>query len=100
MTLWPVWKPKTRSEIDQTMIDLDGTENKRQARRQRHFGSFAGGCQAQAEEAGLPLYRYLGGTMASTLPVPMMNIVNGGQHADNPIDIPGIHDYAGRCRLD
>ena len=43
--------------------------------------------KAQAEEAGLPLYRYLGGTMARTLPVPMMNIVNGGQHADNPIDI-------------
>jgi enolase len=43
--------------------------------------------KAQAEEAELPLYRYLGGTMARTLPVPMMNILNGGKHADNPIDI-------------
>ena len=43
--------------------------------------------KAQAEEAGLPLYRYLGGTMARTLPVPMMNILNGGKHADNPMDI-------------
>ena len=74
-------------EIDQTMIDLDGTENKAKLGANAILAVSMAVAKAQAEEAGLPLYRYLGGTMARTLPVPMMNIINGGQHADNPIDI-------------
>ncbi|MFR2533511.1 MAG: phosphopyruvate hydratase, partial [Alphaproteobacteria bacterium] len=73
--------------IDQAMIDLDGTENKGRLGANAILAVSLAVAKAQAEEAGLPLYRYLGGTMARTLPVPMMNIVNGGQHADNPIDI-------------
>ena len=73
--------------IDQTMIDLDGTENKGKLGANAILAVSLAVAKAQAEEAGLHLYRYLGGTMARTLPVPMMNIVNGGQHADNPIDI-------------
>ncbi len=74
-------------EIDRTMIELDGTENKGKLGANAILAVSMAVAKAQAEEAGLPLYRYLGGTMARTLPVPMMNIVNGGKHADNPIDI-------------
>lgn len=74
-------------EIDRTMIELDGTENKGKLGANAILAVSMAVAKAQAEESGLPLYRYLGGTMARTLPVPMMNIVNGGQHADNPIDI-------------
>ncbi len=74
-------------EIDRTMIELDGTENKGKLGANAILAVSLAVAKAQAEEAGLPLYRYLGGTMARTLPVPMMNIVNGGKHADNPIDI-------------
>ena len=69
------------------MIELDGTENKGKLGANAILAVSLAVAKAQAEESGLPLYRYLGGTMARTLPVPMMNIVNGGQHADNPIDI-------------
>ncbi len=74
-------------EIDNAMINLDGTENKGKLGANAILAVSLAVAKAQAEEAGLPLYRYLGGTMARTLPVPMMNIVNGGKHADNPIDI-------------
>lgn len=74
-------------DIDNTMIDLDGTENKGNLGANAILSVSLAVAKAQAEEAGLPLYRYLGGTMARTLPVPMMNILNGGKHADNPIDI-------------
>ncbi|MBQ9732168.1 MAG: phosphopyruvate hydratase [Alphaproteobacteria bacterium] len=74
-------------DIDRTMIELDGTENKGKLGANAILAVSMAVAKAQAEEAGLPLYRYLGGTMARTLPVPMMNIVNGGKHADNPIDI-------------
>ena len=74
-------------DIDSAMIELDGTENKGRLGANAILAVSLAVAKAQAEEAGLPLYRYLGGTMARTLPVPMMNIVNGGQHADNPIDI-------------
>ena len=74
-------------EIDQTMIDLDGTENKGKLGANAMLAVSLAVAKAQAEEAGLPLYRYLGGTMARTLPVPMMNILNGGEHADNNVDI-------------
>jgi len=73
--------------IDKAMIDLDGTENKGKLGANAILAVSLAVAKAQAEESELPLYRYLGGTMARTLPVPMMNIVNGGKHADNPIDI-------------
>jgi len=76
-----------QSVIDQTMIDLDGTPNKERLGANAILGVSLAVAKAAAEEAGLPLYRYIGGVSASILPVPMMNIVNGGQHADNPIDI-------------
>jgi len=72
--------------IDQTMIDLDGTPNKARLGANAILGVSMAVAKAAAEEAELPLYRYIGGTQARLLPVPMMNIVNGGAHADNPID--------------
>ena len=73
--------------VDRTMIDLDGTPNKSRLGANAILGVSLAVAKASAEEAGLPLYRYVGGTFARTLPVPMMNIINGGAHADNPIDI-------------
>ncbi|WP_421781560.1 phosphopyruvate hydratase [Kiloniella litopenaei] len=73
--------------IDQVMIDLDGTENKSRLGANAILGVSLAVAKASAEDAGLPLYRYVGGSFARTLPVPMMNIINGGAHADNPIDI-------------
>jgi len=73
--------------VDEEMIALDGTENKGKLGANAILSVSLAISKAMAEEAGLPLYRYLGGTMARTLPVPMMNILNGGKHADNPIDI-------------
>ncbi|MCI0431598.1 MAG: phosphopyruvate hydratase [Rhodospirillales bacterium] len=72
--------------IDQTMIDLDGTESKSRLGANAILGVSLAVAKAAAEEAGLPLYRYVGGAFARMLPVPLMNIVNGGAHADNPID--------------
>jgi enolase len=73
--------------IDQTLIELDATANKRRLGANAILGVSLAVAKAAAEDAGLPLYRYVGGTYARTLPVPMMNIINGGAHADNPIDI-------------
>ena len=73
--------------LDTAMIELDGTENKGRLGANAILGVSLACAKAAAEEAGLPLFRYIGGTFAHTLPVPMMNIINGGQHADNPIDI-------------
>ena len=73
--------------IDTTMIELDGTENKGRLGANAVLGVSLGVAKAAAKEVGLPLYRYIGGTLANTLPVPMMNILNGGEHADNAIDI-------------
>jgi len=73
--------------IDQTMIELDGTANKGRLGANAILGVSLAVAKAAADDAGLPLYRYVGGTFASVLPVPMMNIINGGAHADNPIDI-------------
>ncbi|MEO1170173.1 MAG: phosphopyruvate hydratase [Pseudomonadota bacterium] len=72
--------------IDHAMIDLDGTPNKARLGANAILGVSLAVAKAAAEARGLPLYRYVGGTSASTLPVPMMNIINGGEHADNPID--------------
>lgn len=75
-----------QAAIDQTMIDLDGTPNKSKLGANAILGVSLAVAKAAAEASGLPLYRYVGGTSARVLPVPMMNIVNGGAHADNPID--------------
>ncbi|MCX7346264.1 MAG: phosphopyruvate hydratase [Alphaproteobacteria bacterium] len=72
--------------IDRTMIELDGTANKAKLGANAILGVSLAVAKAAAESCGLPLYRYVGGAAARTLPVPMMNIINGGAHADNPID--------------
>ena len=73
--------------IDKTMIELDGTENKARLGANAILGVSLAVAKAAADEAALPLYNYIGGANAHLLPVPMMNIINGGAHADNPIDI-------------
>jgi enolase len=73
-------------QIDQVMIDLDRTPNKSRLGANAILGVSLAVAKAAAESADMPLYRYVGGTSARTLPVPMMNIINGGVHADNPID--------------
>jgi len=73
-------------KIDQTMIELDGTPNKGRLGANAILGVSLAVAKAAAEASGLPLYRYVGGANARILPVPMMNIINGGAHADNPID--------------
>jgi enolase len=75
-----------QAAIDQVMIDLDKTANKSKLGANAMLAVSMAVAKAAAEEAGLPLYRYIGGTNAKTLPVPMMNILNGGAHADNKID--------------
>ena len=74
-------------EVDQAMIDLDGTPNKSRLGANAILGVSLALAKASAAEAGLPLYRYVGGAAAHVLPVPLMNIINGGAHGDNPIDI-------------
>ncbi len=74
-----------QEEIDQLMIDLDGTPNKSKLGANAILGVSLAVAKAAAKEAGLPLYRYIGGVSAKTLPVPMMNIINGGSHSDAPI---------------
>ena len=73
--------------VDMTMIELDGTPNKGRLGANAILGVSLAVAKAAADYSGQPLYRYVGGTSARTLPVPMMNIINGGEHADNPIDI-------------
>lgn len=73
--------------IDKLLIDLDGTENKGKLGANAILGVSMAVAKAAAEELGLPLFQYLGGVNAKVLPVPMMNIINGGQHADNNVDI-------------
>jgi len=75
-----------QARIDRMMCQLDGTPNKGRLGANAILGVSLAVAKAAAEEAGLPLYRYVGGAAASLLPVPQMNIVNGGAHADNPID--------------
>ena len=74
-------------QIDQLMLDLDGTDNKGNLGANAILGVSLAVAQAAAEEVGLPLYRYVGGANAHVLPVPMMNVLNGGEHADNNVDI-------------
>ncbi len=73
--------------IDRMMIELDGTDNKERLGANAILAVSMATAKAAAQAVGQPLYRYIGGTFARTLPVPMMNIINGGSHADNPVDI-------------
>ncbi|MBA4355932.1 MAG: phosphopyruvate hydratase, partial [Novosphingobium sp.] len=73
-------------DIDLAMIELDGTENKSRLGANAILGTSLAIAKAAADARGLPLYSYVGGVSAHVLPVPMMNIINGGEHADNPID--------------
>jgi enolase len=73
--------------IDTTLIDLDGSPNKSRLGANAILAVSLAVAKAAAQDFGMPLYRYVGGVFARVLPVPMMNIINGGQHADNPIDI-------------
>ncbi len=73
--------------VDRTLIRIDGTETKKKLGANAILGVSVAVAKAAAEEAGLPLYQYLGGVNARTLPVPMMNVINGGAHADNNLDI-------------
>ncbi|MCC6515727.1 MAG: phosphopyruvate hydratase [Chitinophagales bacterium] len=73
-------------EIDTILLELDGTENKKKLGANAILAVSMAAAKAGAQEAGLPLYRYIGGTNARTLPIPLMNILNGGAHADNKID--------------
>jgi len=77
---------EAQAQIDETMIALDGTPNKARLGANAILGVSLAAAKAAAISADLPLYRYVGGTSARLLPVPMMNIINGGAHADNPID--------------
>ncbi|MDO9412857.1 MAG: phosphopyruvate hydratase [Pseudolabrys sp.] len=77
---------ESQVQIDETMIALDGTPNKARLGANAILGVSLAAAKAAANAADLPLYRYVGGTAARLLPVPMMNIINGGMHADNPID--------------
>ncbi|MGB4645583.1 MAG: phosphopyruvate hydratase, partial [Dictyoglomaceae bacterium] len=72
--------------VDKTMIDLDGTENKSRLGANAILAVSLATARAAAESVGLPLYAYLGGAQAKELPVPLMNVINGGKHADNPLD--------------
>ena len=76
-----------QEEIDAAMIELDGTANKGRLGANAILGVSLATAKAAADFCAMPLYRYVGGTSARVLPVPMMNIINGGEHADNPIDI-------------
>ena len=91
--------------IDDLMRELDGTENKRKLGANAILGVSLAVCRAAAAEAGLPLYRHIGGINAKVLPVPMMNILNGGAHADNNLDIQefmimpaGLPDFSSALR--
>ncbi|MET4896049.1 phosphopyruvate hydratase [Sphingomonadaceae bacterium jetA1] len=75
-----------QADLDHIMIELDGTENKGRLGANAILGVSLAAAKAAAEARGLPLYKYIGGVSAHLLPVPMMNIINGGEHADNPID--------------
>src|ERR1044071_3027052 len=75
-----------QAAIDEAMIDLDGTPNKARLGANAILGVSLAVAKAAAEAASLPVYRYVGGVSARVLPVPMMNVINGGAHADNPID--------------
>jgi len=77
---------EAQAVIDRMMIELDGTENKGRLGANAILGVSLATARAMAEELSQPVFRYVGGVYAHLLPVPMMNIINGGKHADNPVD--------------
>jgi len=79
--------PRDQEGLDRALIDLDGTPNKGRLGANAILGVSLAVARAAAADAGVPLYRYLGGDGATTLPVPMMNVINGGAHADNHLDV-------------
>ena len=81
------WDATRQAAIDGAMIEMDGTPNKGRLGANAILGVSLAVARAAAEASALPLYRYVGGAAAHVMPVPMMNIINGGEHADNPIDI-------------
>src|SRR2546425_1668558 len=81
------WDARDQAKIDHKLIELDGTPNKKNLGANAMLGVSIAVAKAAAEAHALPLYRYLGGAGAKTLPVPLMNVVNGGAHADNNLDI-------------
>ena len=81
------WDALDQSGVDQQMIKLDGTANKSKLGANAILGVSLAVAKAAAQHTGQPLYRYLGGVGANLLPAPMMNIVNGGEHADNSVDV-------------
>ncbi len=92
-------EPAAQRDIDEFMIKLDGTENKSKLGANAILGVSLAVCKAAATEKGMPLYRYIGGESANILPIPMMNIVNGGLHADNNVDLQEfmIMPFGGGC---
>ena len=80
------WTVRDQSAVDRALLELDGTPNKATLGANAILGTSLAVARAMAEELGMPLYRYLGGVGARRLPVPMMNILNGGVHADNTVD--------------
>ncbi len=90
------WTRLDQISIDQAMIALDATPNKKKLGANAVLGVSLAVAKAAAAQLGQPLYKYLGGPNAKVLPVPMMNILNGGAHSDAPIDFPGVHDHAER----
>ncbi len=87
-----------QNEIDQIMLELDGTLNKSNLGANAILAVSLAAAKAAADEMGMPLYRYIGGVNANVLPVPMMNILNGGAHADNKNRFPRIYGYACESR--
>ncbi|MBW2503988.1 MAG: phosphopyruvate hydratase, partial [Deltaproteobacteria bacterium] len=81
------WEASDQTGIDQKLLDLDGTDFKSELGANALLGVSLAVAKAAADETGLPLYQYLGGANAKELPLPMMNIINGGEHADNNVDI-------------
>src|SRR6185503_19998897 len=98
--------PRRQAEIDRLMIELDATPNKRRLGANAILGVSPAVARAAAARAGKPLYAYLGGTKAQVLPVPMFNILNGGAHADNTVDLQefmvmpvGARNFADALRM-
>ena len=85
-----------QAEIDKTLIEIDGTENKAKLGANATLGISLAVAKAAASSLGMTLYNYIGGVNSKTLPVPMMNILNGGKHADNTVR---IYDYASWCKV-
>ena len=81
------WEASDQTEIDRKLMEMDGTDFKSNLGANALLGVSLAVAKAAAEDSGLPLYQYLGGTNAKELPLPMMNIINGGEHADNNVDI-------------